>query len=95
MPVDVFGTTNFASDSTRVISQGINMKQANDTFLRQDGGNVASNDIDLDSHKLINVADPTKDKHAANKQYVDSNAGTNTVSKSGDYMTGNLYENRH
>jgi len=85
MPVDVFGRTDFASDSTHVISQGINTKQANDTFLRRDGGNVASSDIDLDSHKLVNVADPTNDKDAANKEYVDSNAGTNRVSKSHDY----------
>jgi len=52
---------------------------------------VAASDIDLDSHKLINIADPTNDKDAANKEHVDSNAGTNKVSKSGDYMTENLY----
>jgi len=61
MSVDVFGRTDFASDSTRAISRGINMKQANDTFLRRDGGNATASDIDLDSHKLINVADPTND----------------------------------
>jgi len=91
MPVDVFGRTDFAKDSTHVISRGINMKQANGTFLRRDGGNAAASDIDLDSHKLTNIADSTNDKDAANKEYVDSNAGTNKVSKSGDYMTGNLY----
>jgi len=100
MPVDIFGRTDFANDSTRVISQGINMKQVNDTFLRRDGGNAASSDIDLDSHKLINVADPAKDKDAANKEYVDSNAGTNKVSKSGfdsksKYDWKFIYENRH
>ena len=64
------------------------MSQANDTFLRRDGANTAESDIDLDSHKLINVADPTSDKDAANKEYVDANAGPesglNKVSKTGD-----------
>ena len=67
------------------------MTKADDTFLRRDGGNKAKSDIDLDSHKLINVADPTHSKDAANKDYVDTNsAGTNKVSKSGDVMSGDL-----
>ena len=90
MPVDVFGRTDFAKDSTRVISRGIDIQQANKVFLRRDGENAAESDINLDSHKLINVADPTDNKDAANKEYVDSNAGTNKVSKSGDTMTGHL-----
>jgi len=40
--------------------------------------------FDLDSHKLTNVADPTDKKDAENKDYVDSNArsdsGLNKVS---------------
>jgi len=72
------------------------MKQANDTFLRRDGGNAAESDIDLGSHKLINIADLTNDKDAANKEYVDSNAGTNKVSKSGGLHDWKfIYENRH
>jgi len=31
----------------------------NNNFIRRDGGNTATNDIDLDSHKLRNVANPT------------------------------------
>jgi len=73
------GTTDFATDSTHVLYRGVTVRQANDTFLRRGAGNSAANDINLDSHKLINVADPTNDK--------DSNAGPNKVSKSGDIMT--------
>ena len=99
MPVDdVFGRTSSAKgggDGGQVIFRGLTMTQANDTFIRRDGGNTAGSDIDLDSHKLINVANPTSRKDAANKEYVDSNAGSdsglNKVSKTGDSMTGDLY----
>ena len=97
MPVDIFGRTTSTKreeDSGHVIFRGINMTQANDTFLRRDGENTAENDINLNLHKLINVANPTNDKDAANKEYVDSNIGENTglnkVSKTGDTMTGDL-----
>ena len=68
------------------------MTQANETFLRRDGENAAEGDISLNSHKLVDIADRTNDKDAANKEYVDSTStGTGKVSKSGDTMTGNLY----
>ncbi|EDO33835.1 predicted protein [Nematostella vectensis] len=89
MPVDKFGRTD-ANSATRVVSGGITLSQATNTFLRRDGGNTATADISLDSHKLINVADPTNNKDVANKEYVDSNSGSNKVSKSGDTMTGDL-----
>jgi len=83
-----------ARDGGDVIFRGINMIQANELFLRRDGENNVVNDIDLDSHKLINVADPTDDKDAVNKEYVDTNAGMNAgmhkVDKGGDSMHGNL-----
>ena len=51
--------------------------------------------FDLDSHKLTIVVDPTDKKDAANKDYVDSNAGSDSglykVLKAGDSMTGDLY----
>jgi hypothetical protein len=81
MPVDKFGR----SDANRVISGGITLSQANNSFLRRDGTNTASADINLDSHKLINVAAPTNIKDAVNKEYADAK-----VSKTGDTMTGDL-----
>ena len=89
MPVDKFGRTD-NTNSTRVISGGITLSQANNAFLRRDGGNAAAADINLDSHKLINIADPTNNKDAANKEYVDANSEYNKVSKSGDTLTGDL-----
>jgi hypothetical protein len=89
MPVSKFGITD-ANSSTRVVSGGVTLSQATNTFLRRDGGNTATADISLDSHKLINVGDPTNNKDVANKEYVDSNSAVNKVSKTGDTMTGDF-----
>jgi hypothetical protein len=87
MVVDKFGRTDNASSSSNyVVSGGITPSQATNTFLRRDGGNTATADINLDSHRLVNVADPTNNKDAANKEYVDALK----VSKTGDIMTGDL-----
>ena len=92
MPVDVFGktTTSTREDSQHVIFRGLTKTQANDKFLRRGGENAAEGDINLNSHKLVNVADPTSDKDAANKEYVDSTGTSSKVSKSGDTMIGDL-----
>lgn len=53
-------------------------------------------DFDLDGNRIINLANPVNDTDAANKQYVDqqiSGGGANSVSKTGDTMTGNLLVN--
>lgn len=39
MPVDKFGRTD-TTNTTRVISGGITLSQANNAFLRRDGGNM-------------------------------------------------------
>ena len=93
MPVDKFGrTTNYARTPQiveRVVSGGASLSQINDLFLQRDGSNTATADINLDSHKLVNVGNPTNDQDAATKTYTD-NAVVNKVSKTGDTMTGNL-----
>ena len=88
MPVNKFGRTD-TTNTTRVVSGGITLNQANDVFLRRDGGNAAAADINLNSQKLINIADPTNNKDAAHKEYVDK-SGADKLMKSGDTMTGNL-----
>jgi hypothetical protein len=94
MPVDKFGRTdgggsgvnNIPAPIQRVVSGGVTLSQVADTFLQRDGGNVATGNIDLDSHKIVNVGNPTDDQDAATKNYVDSNK----VSKTGDTITGDL-----
>jgi len=46
MPVDVFGrTTSAEGGGEQVIFRGLNMTQANNTFLRRDGGNTAEGEF--------------------------------------------------
>jgi len=71
MPVDIFGRTPTAS-SQRVVSGGVTLTQATNAFIRRDGGNTATADINLDSHKLINVLDPDDGQDGATKAYVDN-----------------------
>jgi len=80
MPVDKFGRTD--APSTQIVER---VSQINDIFLQKDGENAATADINLDSHKLINVREPDSDHDAATKNYVDRK-----VSRGGDTMTGNL-----
>ena len=40
----------------------ITLSDVDNYFLRKDGYNSATNDIDIGTHKLINVADPTNHK---------------------------------
>ena len=60
MSVNIFGKGGaIRTNREDIVYRGITMTKADDTFLRRDGGNKAKSDIDLDSHKLVNVANPT------------------------------------
>jgi len=69
MPVDKFGRTAVGT-SQRVVSGGVTLSQVNNTYLRRDGENTATADINLASHKLINVSDPANDQDAVTKKYM-------------------------
>ena len=88
MPVDKFGHTDIGM-TQRIVAGGVTVSQVDETFLRRDGANSATEDIDLDSHKLVNVLDPTGLQDAATKNYVDT-IGLKKLSKSGDTVNGNL-----
>jgi len=88
MPVDKFGHTDSGA-TQRVVSGGVTLSQVNNTFLRRDCANALTEDLNLDSHRLINVKDPSNAQDAATKNYVD-NSETDKVSKSGDTITGDL-----
>jgi len=57
MPVDKFGHTDVGFSGRTALSGGVSLSQANNTFLRKDGTSLAAGDINLNSHKLANVAD--------------------------------------
>jgi len=71
MPVDKFGRTD-TTNSTRVVSGGVTLSQIKNTFLQRDGVNAATGDINLDSHKLINVRNPDNAQDVVTKTYCDS-----------------------
>ena len=70
MPVNKFGSTD-TTNSTRVVSGGVTLTQVKNTFLQRDGANAATGDINLDSHKLINVRNPDNAQDAVTKAYCD------------------------
>ena len=89
MPVNKFGdsgddTAIFTTNTSSSI--GVTMAQINNVFLRRDGANNATGDLNMSGHKVINIASPSAAGDAASKSYVDST----TVSKTGDVMSGNL-----
>ena len=91
MSVDIFGRTN-VENTQKVFSTSVTLTQINNAFLRRDGGNTATDGIDMGSHKIVNAAEPTDLQDVATKNYVDSKA---VVSNLGDTMTGELNKNNN
>jgi len=96
MPVDKFGRGDYGE--TNIIQHTFDSsdKHADDIYLRQDGGNVATGSISMAEKTLNNVCNPTADHDVACKLYVDqiaSNAAAENVtkvSKAGDGMAEDL-----
>ena len=89
MPVNKFGdsgddTVIFTTNTSSTI--GITLSQINNIFLRRDGANNATGDLNMGGHRIVNISSPSAAGDATSKSYVDST----TVSKTGDTMTGNL-----
>ena len=74
MPVDKFGGTN-ESQSSNTTSSSISYveltSQLNNTFLRVDGANKATANLNLDYHRINNVDLPAADTDVTTKNYVD------------------------
>src|SRR5688572_1116979 len=54
MPVDKFGHTDSGS-MQRVVAGGVTLTQINNTFLRLDGSNDITGDIDMGGHLLVGL----------------------------------------
>jgi hypothetical protein len=73
MPVDKFGRTDEkVVQHTPIVTSsiGLTMAQINNTFLRRDGGNVMTADLNLKKHRLINLSEPTAADNAVTRQDV-------------------------
>ena len=52
-----------------------------DLYIRTDGNSTITSDLDFNSHKIINLGEPTSAHDAATKNYVDthSSGGTSVI----------------
>ena len=50
-----------------------------DLYVRTDGNSTIISDIDFNSHKIINLGEPTSAHDAATKNYVDTHSSGGTV----------------
>ncbi len=71
MSVNIFGQ-KYTKFSEKASSVGFVLAQANNLFLRRDGKINASDDMDLNSHKITNISDPENPQDGATKNYVDN-----------------------
>ena len=91
MPVDKFGHTDSGS-MQRVIAGGVTLTQVNNSFVRLDGTNAFTGNLNMGGNSIEGLSTtytPSEDNHITNKKYVDEQDATK-VSKTGDIMTGNL-----
>ncbi len=69
-------TTDLADEVTRATDAENALDARLDTveasYIQKDGSVAMTGDLNMDSHKVINVATPTGNQDAANKAYVDS-----------------------
>ena len=88
MAVDIFGSSGNTISSLYDddidfnydgVDSGIDVTQITNAFLRRDDGNTATGDLNLDSHKIINLSEPISNTDAATKAYVDSKSGTQAI----------------
>ena len=73
MSLDKFGRNG--NRATPVYTR-INIANSTNSFLRRDGGNTATETIDMNSNIIKNVSDSLSNQDVANKNYDDKNAIT-------------------
>ena len=65
-------------------------QDANTRFLRKDGTNNMSSDLDMNNKRVINVANPTANTDAVNKQYLVNHGGIYLKKDGSVALSGNL-----
>ena len=72
MTVDKFGNEVKRGKTIIKSDEGISLGFANDTYIRLDGENDITGNLNMDFHKIENLGDPTNPRDATNKEYVDN-----------------------
>ena len=87
MPVDKFGHTDSGS-MQRIVAGGVTLTQVNNTFIRRDGTNAFTGNLDLGGNSIEGLSTsytPTEDNHLTNKKYVNRLVASNATR---DYVSG-------
>ena len=79
MPVDKFGNEIRQRTTTVKSDEGISLSFANDTYLRLDGENDITGNLNMSLNKIENLGEPTNPKDATTKEYVDNTKGTGVI----------------
>ena len=93
MPVDKFGNEVRQRTTTVKSEGGIDLSFANDTYLRLDGENDVTGNLNMDLNKIENLGEPTNPRDATNKEYVDNTKGNGIIGEVKDEtatLKGNL-----
>ena len=74
MSIDIFGRTEMGRYFYDPYSSGT----SGDIYVRTDGNSTITSDMDFNSHKIINLGEPTSAHDAATKNYVDTHSSGGT-----------------
>ena len=79
MPVDKFGDPVIQRGGNVQSESGIDLSFANETYLRVDGENDITGNLNMSLNKIENLGEPTNPKDATTKEYVDNTKGTGVI----------------
>ena len=85
--IDKFGRTELG----RYFYNPSSSATTGDLYVRTDGNSTITSDLDFNSHKIINLGEPTSAHDAATKNYVDTHSSGGSISS----ITSDLNLNSH
>ena len=77
MPVDKFGRMS----DTKTKDTGVSLTYINNNYIRSDGISEITGNLNMASHTIENLGNPTKPKDAVTKEYVDNTKGIDTIER--------------
>ena len=95
MPVDIFGRMDGGS-APRVVAGGVTLTQANNTFLRVDGSNPVTGDLDMNGRvikglPITNTSEAGKDEALSRGQAIDLITNHDDSPTNNNHLTNKKY----